>query len=278
MKELYDLGIVRKGEPFFPRTRDRADVSVLKDEAGVIFLDSIDHMSVAHYEGLSIEEAWGAKERTEALAATRADDARRAAYVSALHPKQYIDIGCGLGGTMELLAGDVPHISGVEPQADILALLKSRFAMYASIDEVPGQFDVASLFHVFEHLTEPMATLKKVHERLVPGGRVIIEVPHARDALLALDAFKAFSLWSEHLVLHTRQSLEIYLEKAGFHNLEIQGVQRYPLANHVRWLVEGLPGGQKTLPQFGDQKLTAAYEAYLIAHDATDTLLAIAQK
>lgn len=278
MKELYELGIVRHAEPFFPRTRDRADIAVLKDEAGVIFLNSTDHMDLAHYQGLSIAETWGAKERTEALAATRDDDTRRAAYVSALRPKRYIDVGCGLGGTMELLVGEIPEIHGVEPQADILALLKSRFTMYTSIGDVSGQFDVASLFHVFEHLTEPMAMLKKVHERLVPGGRVIIEVPHARDALLALDAFKAFSFWSEHLVLHTRQSLAIYLEKAGFHTIEIKGVQRYPLANHLRWLVEGLPGGQKTLSQYADPTLAAAYEAYLVAHDSTDTLLAIAQK
>lgn len=278
MKELYDLGIVSDAKPFFSRTRDRDDVAVLRDESGVIFLDHTDHMSMAHYAQLSLAQTWGAASREEALKATYADDMRRAQYVKTLNPKRYMDVGCGLGGTMELLVGNVPQIHGVEPQTDILSVLKSKFTMYESLDAVSERFDAISLFHVFEHLTEPLKTLQKVHTLLEDGGSVIIEVPHARDALLTIEAFKAFSLWSEHLVLHTRQSLTTYLEKVGFTRISIQGVQRYPLANHARWLVEGLPGGQNTLPQLRDASIETAYEEFLQAQDKTDTLLAIAKK
>ena len=102
------------------------------------------------------------------------------------------------------------------------------------------------MFHVFEHLPDPIDILSQLKTKMRSSGRVIIEVPHANDFLLNVAenlAFKEFTLWSQHLILHTRFSLKIILEYCGFKNIVIEGVQRYPLSNHLQWLAKGVAGG-----------------------------------
>lgn len=113
------------------------------------------------------------------------------------------------------------------------------------------------------------------------GGKVFIEVPHAGDALLTsynLESFKKFTLWSEHLILHTHKSLETYLQAAGFKNIQILGFQRHPLANHLGWLRNGKPGGQKILTHFNDAQLEKSYNDFLSRSHQTDTIIGIAEK
>ena len=57
--------------------------------------------------------------------------------------------------------------------------------------------------------------LKEFKTHLNPGGILIVEVPHAKDFLLSNlknEDFKNFTLWSQHLILHTRESLQRFLQ------------------------------------------------------------------
>ncbi len=142
--------------------------------------------------------------------------------------------------------------------------------------------EIAFMFHVLEHLPKPLPTLSTLHGMTaISGGTLVVEVPHARDFLISQaknEPFINFTLWSQHLVLHTRQSLELLLRAAGYTSIHIYGVQRYGLANHFRWLIDGLPGGHKSpLAALETSALEHAYEAALARMDATDTLIAIAQ-
>lgn len=170
----------------------------------------------------------------------------------------------------------------MEPQVGVHAWLqKFGYQIYADLTEVPQRhFEVVSLFHVFEHVTEPLAFLHKVRASMTPGGVVLIEVPHARDFLLSfigLDAFKNFTFWSEHLLLHTRLTLETFLKAAGFQQISVRGCQRYPVANHLMWLAKGRPGGHKTWSELRTVPLDSAYEEMLSRLDMTDTLVATAR-
>jgi SAM-dependent methyltransferase len=154
--------------------------------------------------------------------------------------------------------------------------------MFGSIDEIPSdlRLDIVSLFHVFEHLSKPLEYLKKIKSTLKKSGKIIIEVPHANDALISLfdlKEFKDFTFWSEHLILHTRNSLELYLKAAGFTNIIISGFQRYPLANHLHWLSKKKSGGHVTMAYLQSQNLNSAYADILNSIDKTDTLIAIAE-
>ena len=77
-----------------------------------------------------------------------------------------------------------------------------------------------------------------MRSKLRPGGKLIIEVPHARDFplhFLDLDAFKNFTLWSQHLILNTRESLLRFMQCTGLLVEVIEGCQRYDIANHMTW-------------------------------------------
>jgi hypothetical protein len=103
-------------------------------------------------------------------------------------------------------------------------------------------------------------------------------VPHARDALFTLydcDAFKRFTFWSEHLVLHTRQSLAILLKAAGYPVAQIIVYQRYPLANHLYWLSKRAPGGHQIWKMLSRADLDMAYSGALSTIDGTDTLVLV---
>jgi SAM-dependent methyltransferase len=285
-EQLLELGLIRENtvEPYFPRVRDRDDIAVLRDtESGVIFLDQCEHMDISHYEEIEGGLYWQAKDRTEALKLYAEDDARRATqFESYIKGKDFVDVGCGTGGILDYVKPLAKSVAGVEPQRGIRdELVELGYVMHRlPVDMPESSYDVASLFHTLEHLTDPLETLREIKRSLRPDGTLIVEVPHARDVLIStldLEVFKKFTFWSEHLILHTRESLTKFLNAAGFSSVEVKGFQRYPLANHLYWLAKGEPGGQKHLSQFRSPELDEAYAYRLDALDQTDTLIAIAR-
>ena len=61
-------------------------------------------------------------------------------------------------------------------------------------------------------------------------------------------------------------------------DIQIEGVQRYPLSNHLNWLANGKPGGHKSpISILDSDALSEMYQNSLARIDATDTLVAIAK-
>jgi SAM-dependent methyltransferase len=273
-------------EEFYPRVRDRDDVSVMRcRKSGVIFLSTSAHMDMSHYsEKHEFPHYWKEDNRQKALLDSFADNARRKdQFLPVISNKAWLDVGSGAGGILDLLRPFAARVVAVEPQKRALdALKKENYEAYGDISEVPSNdFDVITLFHVFEHLTDPLALLKIAHDKLKPGGKIILEVPHARDFLFAyldLEEFKQFTFWSEHLVLHTRSSLAAFLDRANFRNTVISGFQRYNLANHLHWLKEKKPSGHIKWSMLATEQLDDAYANMLQKIDMTDTLIAVAEK
>src|SRR3989344_2573722 len=110
-QELIDLQIIDPAsvEPYYHRVRDRDDVRVLRcARSGVIFLDRTDHIGLPHYEDMAGTSYWGVGTFEQALSETREDDERRAQAVqdlfgARLSHSTMVDVGCGTGGTMDLL-------------------------------------------------------------------------------------------------------------------------------------------------------------------------------
>lgn len=282
---LCSLGISNEQSivPFYHKVRDRDDVSVLKcQKSGVILLSRSDHMEISHYETKQDFRYWGAQDRKTAILTGHEDAQRRfTQFKNIVANKKWIDIGTGAGGILDLLSPISSETIAVEPQESARnALIELGYKVFPSVDGVPcNDIEVATLFHVFEHLTDPMGTIEALRGKMSQGAKVIIEVPHAKDFLISfldLDAFKSFTFWSEHLILHTRDSLRIILEKSGFSNVSIKGYQRYPLANHIHWLAKAKPGGHIIWDHLRTPLLDMAYGDMLAQMDNTDTLIAVA--
>jgi hypothetical protein len=85
--------------------------------------------------------------------------------------------------------------------------------------------------------------------------------------------FLNFTLWSQHLVLHSRDSLHKPLNAAGFVDIRAAGVQRCGLANHLSHGSERVkPKGTKSpLSFFETTELARVYESAPASQDCTDT-------
>lgn len=285
---LIELGISNSDSivPYYPQVRDRNDVAVLKcTKSGVLLLSRTDHMDISHYEEKSDFNYWGGgMDRNSAIRNTFEDTERRCEqFKNLILNKKWIDVGTGAGGILDALSTYALEVHAVEPQSEAGKILTELgYNMYRSIEDAPHDyFQVVTLFHVFEHFTDPLDTLLIIKEKMTKDAKIVIEIPHAKDFLISFlnnEPFKAFTFWSEHLILHTRESITTILNEAGFKNIVIEGFQRYPLANHIHWMVKGKPGGHLLWRELRSKNLDEEYQNMLAKIDKTDTLIITAQK
>lgn len=264
-------------------TRDKPALNVIEcASCGLVTLDSHSHIDPTHYERSGMHDDTPLPIH-EWLRITEADDARRVrAHADSMRRRRVLDLGAGACGFVRMVQdqGIAAAVAGVEPERRVRAHWGSRLELYDSLEAAPGAYDVITAFHVFEHLPDPRAMLASIRERLVPGGFAIIEVPSASDALLTLyrsSAFQSFTYWSQHLFLFTAPTLRDLAHQAGFRRVRVEQLQRYPLANHLHWLLKRKPGGHHRWSALDTPLLNAPYARALSALGRCDTLTAYAQ-
>lgn len=135
-----------------------------------------------------------------------------------------LDIGCGTGDFLRIASKNRWNIAGVEisPQGSISAnQLLERNCVYTGdlldLDLPDNYYDVITIFHVIEHLIDPLSTLKKIYQLLKPNGILFVETPN----IGGFGAKIKKRNWSqimplEHITYFQPSSLRFSLEKAGF--------------------------------------------------------------
>jgi SAM-dependent methyltransferase len=150
---------------------------------------------------------------------------RRVRRVSRLLPRggTVLDVGCGSGdfliGMSELGFEAVGTERTVRSARRVTMSTGIRIhaGNLLALDLPAGAFDLVTFWHVLEHLEDPAATLRRVHELLRPGGSVLVAVP-------ILDSWQAQlfrSHWfhhdpPRHLWAFGRRSLDALLRQSGF--------------------------------------------------------------
>jgi 2-polyprenyl-3-methyl-5-hydroxy-6-metoxy-1,4-benzoquinol methylase len=268
------------------KTRDLVGVKVWKDMvSGVVYIDDFYTGDATYVQGAYRNENLNKLKTGDGSWEATSDLQRRfKSSFDLLANKKLVEFGCGNGDFLRLAAPHSKKTLGIELQENYVdALNVDGIECVADLSEVKDDsFDLCVSFHVIEHLPDPIKTLKQLKTKIVSGGFLLVEVPNANDFLLSVvgdQNFKDFTLWSQHLLLHTKHSLKKFLDLAGFETVFVKGVQRYPLSNHMNWLRNGKPGGHMSaLSIIDNSSLNAAYEASLANIDATDTLFALARK
>lgn len=283
--EFLQLTSLETRSVFSEKTRDIDDLTVWKDSvSGVIYIDDFYTGDKTYIEGAYVEDK-KKQLKTGSRDYERITDANRRVHsnLNLITGKKLLDFGCGSGDFLRLAQDYCAEACGVEIQQNYADDLNAEgIECKTDLDLIPdNSIEICVSFHVIEHLPAPLETLKALKAKIAPSGTLLIEVPHANDFLLSSlksEEFKNFTLWSQHLILHTHDSLNRMLKYVGFEDIQIKGVQRYPLSNHLHWLANGKPGGHKSqLSLIDSPALTSAYENSLARIDGTDTLVAVAK-
>lgn len=272
----------------WPKTRDNDAIRVVKcADCGLVRLASFDHVAENHYEEGRMYDCL-----TPPLARIREntleDDRRRAQHLrKRLRGQRLLDIGCGAGGFLGVVRGDALSVSGIEPDRSLISTLEKELNVYANLEQLPARsvFDVICLFHVLEHLEDPVSSLRTFSGFLAPGGILVIEVPNVEDALISkynFESFKNHYFWSNHLHYFSHSSLEKVIDLAGLKLLESIPVQRYGLLNHLKWagLLSEIEE-DKSASNFlalASEGVAREYEALLRAKQSFDTLFFVTGK
>jgi SAM-dependent methyltransferase len=290
LRDLLEAGICTEDslELYHTGTRDDNSLPVYRDKlSGAILILDFDpadnlYKEASFLKDISLETVMNSGLYDLGLSV---DCHRRSSLYKHLYiNKNVADFGCGTGLFLKEVSQYCRSTLGIELAEKLRTdLCQSGITAVDSLDRVPeNELDTLFFFHSFEHVGSPLATLQSAFRKLRNGGSILLEVPHANDFLmhqLSCDAFRDFTLWTQHLILHTRNSLSAMVKYAGFTNVSIKGLQRYPLSNHLHWLRSRTPGGhQLDLSIIQTPELTSAYAAALASIDATDTLVCIAQK
>jgi SAM-dependent methyltransferase len=214
------------------------------------------------------------------------DEERRLDQFRSLVENQSIcDFGTGHGLFLDQCVGVASKVCGVELRRQCINDIEQRLGeavqVKPSLFDFAESFDVVTMFHVLEHLENQLDHLKNAWKRLKSGGVIVVEIPHARDFLIErmeLEAFYDFGFWSEHLILHTGQSIDHYLQESGFIDIEILPFQRFGYANHLHWLRHGKPGGHEIFKDIPTEDFDSTYKDFLCQRNWSDTLIVIARK
>src|SRR5271154_1404276 len=126
-----------------------------------------------------------------------------------------LDIGCGNGSLLSTANQLLPEwtLAGTEFDDKYRTRIESIpnvEGLYTGpLQEVPGRFDLVTLSHVFEHLTEPVTLLRLLPAMLKPEGYLLIQVPNYRENPFELTV-------ADHCTHFCRSSLGKLVSGAGY--------------------------------------------------------------
>ncbi|MDD3172241.1 MAG: class I SAM-dependent methyltransferase [Herbinix sp.] len=195
-----------------------------------------------------------------------------------------LEIGCSIGYFLKAIADKVHLTYGTEWDSHARTYINEvihddRIKAEKNPQDFSQKFDKIFMFHVLEHIGEPIHFLKGLKPLLKEGGKLYIEVPNVDDILVKTfhcDAFKDFYYKKAHLYNFNETGLQYIFENSGY-EYNIQFIQRYDLSNHFFWLANGKPGGAGFYQSILSDRVNEEYVQSLIAAKQTDTLFATLQ-
>lgn len=156
--------------------------------------------------------------------------------VSLVPGARVLDFGCGDGFFLYVFRQAYPELEffGLDLSEAAVEKGRSSYGLNLVAGEIDERtfpesfFDLVTMYHVVEHLTEPLKVIKQLFRVTRPGGKIVITTPNEDYLLLKslqllykisggkvkifLDKFYNF----EHINSFSEKSLKFLLERGGF--------------------------------------------------------------
>ena len=112
-----------------------------------------------------------------------------------------LDIGCGVGDFLHYAEQNGWYCTGAEPSDDAAAIAKKRIQgeiiQPIDLEKLPDEsFDVITMWHVLEHVSDLQWQVNQLNRLLKKGGRLVIALPNynSYDAQFYQDKWAAYDV------------------------------------------------------------------------------------
>jgi 2-polyprenyl-3-methyl-5-hydroxy-6-metoxy-1,4-benzoquinol methylase len=174
----------------------------------------------------------------------RCDQLRFVISFSAKPNQRLLDIGCGGGAFVKLACSKGFDAYGMETAEEALQLADRTTVgriLMTSEEELIRQgekFDIITLFHVLEHLPDPVRYLRSLRGLLRDSGQLIVQVPNSSSLQARLLGKRWYGLdCPRHLRNFDTHALLYLLGKTGY---RVKVVRHFSLRDNAAALVSSL--------------------------------------
>lgn len=193
--------------------------------------------------------------------------------------KKILEIGSSTGAFLSLLKTCKTYACELSTDNREYSKQFINAVAYKSLEDVDeNNFDIICMFHVFEHIQEPIKFLNSCKNLLAKDAYIIIEVPHSNDPLISLydcEEFKNFVFQPMHPMIYNEKSLDYIFNQVNLEKKEVIYHQRYGLDNHLSWFKNKKSGGDSKITNLFSTNLE--YKKTLENIKMTDTIFYIAR-
>ncbi|MBK7952677.1 MAG: class I SAM-dependent methyltransferase [Candidatus Accumulibacter sp.] len=181
-------------------------------------------------------------------------------------PGRLLDFGAGSGAFVRASLDGGWDTVGVEQSAAAIARAREYYSVDLQSTLPDDRFDVITMWDVVEHLRDPIAVLRLLHERLAVGGRLFLETGNYENWRRVLEGDRWGLYLLDHHFYFTPYSLEIATSRAGFSTFNVLDVDHSApslrrLLTRPRWGMRAwraYRGALKAWPEHGDINVMVA--------------------
>lgn len=194
---------------------------------------------------------------------------------SGLGGKKVIDVGCGDGHVVKILADAGVSAVGIEPskkakaigESQCLRIIEGYVTRESGIEGSP--YDAFVSIHSLEHAPDPNDFLQGVRAALAPRGAGLVEVPSVEQAI---ERSRFYDFLADHLSYFSAETLRFALEKNGF---EVLKVERDWGGEHLVAHVKRREGADFSELRRHAEQLPAEFERFVAACSSEDRRVAL---
>ena len=148
---------------------------------------------------------------------------RKLALISKYQPKgEILDIGCATGQFLNYMSEHGWNATGIEPDEKTRSRAISEYGLKVFPEEQlnileKSSFDIITMWHVLEHVSELNLRMNQLKDLLKPEGTLIIAVPNCNsyDAKIYGKFWAGYDL-PRHLYHFAKEDMKLLLENHGF--------------------------------------------------------------